>query len=184
MVGGPGTSGLLMLLFLLEILHRDRTNSRSGRSSSNSFFLHTGCWSSLNFGGTRASSWHSRMPPCPPQQNRNRLSQLPVGELNEMELTWQEIMSITELQVSMGWALQKQRVEGDSEKHGVGCEGKELAGGVGSCPAALFTLLCPLLCPFLFSSHLICLSSSTAHLPSLSPSPLATSSFPPGSRTL
>ncbi|XP_008837344.1 transcription factor NF-E2 45 kDa subunit [Nannospalax galili] len=38
------------------------------------------------------------MPPCPPQQSRNRVTQLPVGELGEMELTWQEIMSITELQ--------------------------------------------------------------------------------------
>ncbi|XP_021507778.1 transcription factor NF-E2 45 kDa subunit [Meriones unguiculatus] len=33
------------------------------------------------------------MRPCSPQQNRNRLSQL-----GDMELTWQEIMSITELQ--------------------------------------------------------------------------------------
>nr|XP_004649982.2 transcription factor NF-E2 45 kDa subunit [Jaculus jaculus] len=38
------------------------------------------------------------MPPCPPQQSRNRATQLPAGELGEMELTWQEIMSITELQ--------------------------------------------------------------------------------------
>ncbi|XP_076967018.1 transcription factor NF-E2 45 kDa subunit [Tamandua tetradactyla] len=38
------------------------------------------------------------MPPCPPQQNRNRVTQLPTLELGEMELTWQEIMSITELQ--------------------------------------------------------------------------------------
>lgn len=40
------------------------------------------------------------MPPCPPQQSRNRVTQLPTPELGEMELTWQEIMSITELQVS------------------------------------------------------------------------------------
>ncbi|XP_019515192.1 PREDICTED: transcription factor NF-E2 45 kDa subunit [Hipposideros armiger] len=38
------------------------------------------------------------MPPCPPQQSRNRVTQLPTLELGEMELTWQEIMSITELQ--------------------------------------------------------------------------------------
>ncbi|CAK6443367.1 unnamed protein product [Pipistrellus nathusii] len=38
------------------------------------------------------------MPPCPPQQSRNRVAQLPTPELGEMELTWQEIMSITELQ--------------------------------------------------------------------------------------
>ncbi|XP_006757000.1 PREDICTED: transcription factor NF-E2 45 kDa subunit isoform X2 [Myotis davidii] len=38
------------------------------------------------------------MPPCPPQQSRNRVTQLPTPELGEMELTWQEIMSITELQ--------------------------------------------------------------------------------------
>nr|AKZ42295.1 transcription factor NF-E2 45 kDa subunit [Castor fiber] len=38
------------------------------------------------------------MPPCPPQQSRNRVTQLPTAELGEMELTWQEIMSITELQ--------------------------------------------------------------------------------------
>ncbi|XP_012587701.1 PREDICTED: transcription factor NF-E2 45 kDa subunit isoform X2 [Condylura cristata] len=38
------------------------------------------------------------MPPCPPQQSRNRGTQLPALELGEMELTWQEIMSITELQ--------------------------------------------------------------------------------------
>ncbi|XP_004583336.4 transcription factor NF-E2 45 kDa subunit [Ochotona princeps] len=36
--------------------------------------------------------------PCPPLQSRNRLPQLPTPELGEMELTWQEIMSITELQ--------------------------------------------------------------------------------------
>lgn len=40
------------------------------------------------------------MPPCPPQQSRDRGTQLPTPELGEMELTWQEIMSITELQVS------------------------------------------------------------------------------------
>lgn len=43
------------------------------------------------------------MPPCPPQQGRTRTAILPhsVGEhgyQKEMELTWQEIMSITELQ--------------------------------------------------------------------------------------
>ncbi|EHB09047.1 Transcription factor NF-E2 45 kDa subunit [Heterocephalus glaber] len=38
------------------------------------------------------------MPPCPPQQSRNRVTQLPLLEVGEMELTWQEIMSITELQ--------------------------------------------------------------------------------------
>ncbi|KAF7473303.1 transcription factor NF-E2 45 kDa subunit [Marmota monax] len=38
------------------------------------------------------------MPPCPPQQSRNRVTQLPTVELGEMELTWQEIMSIAELQ--------------------------------------------------------------------------------------
>lgn len=42
--------------------------------------------------------WPSRMPPCSPQQSRNKLTQLPTPELGEMELTWQEIMSITELQ--------------------------------------------------------------------------------------
>ncbi|XP_062932402.1 transcription factor NF-E2 45 kDa subunit [Cynocephalus volans] len=38
------------------------------------------------------------MPPCPPQHSRNRVTQLSTPELGEMELTWQEIMSITELQ--------------------------------------------------------------------------------------
>ncbi|XP_004716950.1 transcription factor NF-E2 45 kDa subunit [Echinops telfairi] len=38
------------------------------------------------------------MSPCPPQQGRNRVTQLLTPELGEMELTWQEIMSITELQ--------------------------------------------------------------------------------------
>ncbi|XP_056653980.1 transcription factor NF-E2 45 kDa subunit [Monodelphis domestica] len=38
------------------------------------------------------------MPPCPPQQSRNRATLLAAPELGEMELTWQEIMSITELQ--------------------------------------------------------------------------------------
>ena len=52
------------------------------------------------------------MPPCPPQQSRNRVTQLPTPELGEMELTWQEIMSITELQVS--------RTEGAGEGKGRG----------------------------------------------------------------
>lgn len=68
----------------------------------------TGFWGSVGIGG----SWPSRMPPCPPQQSRNRGTQLPTLEPGEMELTWQEIMSITELQVSwvgakigeLGWA--------------------------------------------------------------------------------
>lgn len=140
----------LTLLFLLEFCTGTEQTFNLAEAALTLSSFHTGCWSSLNFGGTRASSWHSRMPPCPPQQNRNRLSQLPVGELGEMELTWQEIMSITELQVSMGWALQKQRVEGDNEEFGVGCEGKDLVRGVGSCPAAPFILLCPILCPSLF----------------------------------
>ncbi|XP_066221958.1 transcription factor NF-E2 45 kDa subunit [Saccopteryx leptura] len=38
------------------------------------------------------------MPPCPPQQSRNKVTQLSTPEQGEMELTWQEIMSITELQ--------------------------------------------------------------------------------------
>ncbi|XP_038607982.1 transcription factor NF-E2 45 kDa subunit [Tachyglossus aculeatus] len=38
------------------------------------------------------------MSPCPPQQARNRPGPPPAPELGEMELTWQEIMSITELQ--------------------------------------------------------------------------------------
>lgn len=109
------------------------------------------------------------------------MSQLPVGELGEMELTWQEIMSITELQVSMGRALQKQRVEGDNEGHGVGCEGKDLAGGVGSCPAAVHPSLpssLPSSLPLsLFSSHPTCLSSSTARLPSLPPLTLSNELF-------
>lgn len=45
------------------------------------------------------------------------MTQLPTLELGEMELTWQEIMSITELQVSgvrgQGWG------EGKAEKQGV-----------------------------------------------------------------
>uniref|UniRef100_A0A8C3ICF0 Nuclear factor, erythroid 2 n=1 Tax=Chrysemys picta bellii TaxID=8478 RepID=A0A8C3ICF0_CHRPI len=46
------------------------------------------------------------MPPCPPQQGRARTTLLPApqlsepGQQGEMELTWQEIMSIAELQVS------------------------------------------------------------------------------------
>lgn len=59
--------------------------------------VRAGC-GNLCLGEAGAISWHSRMPPCPPQPNRNRLPQLPTGELGEMELTWQEIMSITELQ--------------------------------------------------------------------------------------
>ncbi|KAM4881414.1 transcription factor NF-E2 45 kDa subunit isoform 1-T3 [Thomomys bottae] len=42
--------------------------------------------------------WPTSMSPCPPQQSRNRLTQLLSAELGEMELTWQEIMSISELQ--------------------------------------------------------------------------------------
>ncbi|XP_055976248.1 transcription factor NF-E2 45 kDa subunit [Sorex fumeus] len=38
------------------------------------------------------------MPPCPPQQSTNGGTQLLTLEPGEMELTWQEIMSITELQ--------------------------------------------------------------------------------------
>lgn len=57
-------------------------------------------WDHLSFGGPWTRPWSSRMPPCPPQQSRNRVTQLPTLELGEMELTWQEIMSITELQVS------------------------------------------------------------------------------------
>uniref|UniRef100_A0A8C2VBJ7 Nuclear factor, erythroid 2 n=2 Tax=Chinchilla lanigera TaxID=34839 RepID=A0A8C2VBJ7_CHILA len=38
------------------------------------------------------------VPPCPPRQSRNRVTQLPTPEQGDMELTWQEIMSITELQ--------------------------------------------------------------------------------------
>lgn len=168
----------LTLLSLLEFCTATEQTSSLAEAALTPSSFHTGCWSSLSFGETRASSWHSRMPPCPPQQNRNRLSQLPVGELGEMELTWQEIMSITELQVSMGWALQKQRVEGDNEEFGVGCEGKDLARGVGSCPAALFTFYALFSAPlFSFSSHLICLSSSTAHLPSLSPLTLSNELF-------
>lgn len=52
------------------------------------------------------------MPPCPPQQSRNRVTQLPTPELGEMELTWQEIMSITELQVSRAggtWGRKEQK---------------------------------------------------------------------------
>ncbi|CAI9167633.1 unnamed protein product [Rangifer tarandus platyrhynchus] len=48
--------------------------------------------------GPWSRPWPSRMPPCPPQQSRNRVTQLPIPEPGEMELTWQEIMSITELQ--------------------------------------------------------------------------------------
>lgn len=70
------------------------------KSSPNLHFsFDTGCWGHLGFGGPYRP-WPSRMPPCPPQQSRNRVTQLPTPELGEMELTWQEIMSITELQVS------------------------------------------------------------------------------------
>ncbi|XP_043821174.1 transcription factor NF-E2 45 kDa subunit isoform X2 [Dromiciops gliroides] len=52
----------------------------------------------LAWGGAFPGSWPGRMPPCPPQQSRNRATLLAAPELGEMELTWQEIMSITELQ--------------------------------------------------------------------------------------
>lgn len=64
------------------------------------FSFDTGCWGHLGSGGPWTRPWPSRMPPCPPQQSRNGVTQLPTPELGEMELTWQEIMSITELQVS------------------------------------------------------------------------------------
>ncbi|XP_054859160.1 transcription factor NF-E2 45 kDa subunit [Eublepharis macularius] len=65
-----------------------------------------------DFGGTlleqtRGRAWPDKMPPCPPQQGWTRGTYLPlynplaVGELGsqgEMELTWQEILSISELQ--------------------------------------------------------------------------------------
>lgn len=54
------------------------------------------------------------MPPCPPQQSRNRVTQLPTPELGEMELTWQEIMSITELQVSGGGRGGRGREKGET----------------------------------------------------------------------
>uniref|UniRef100_A0A8C4VP66 Nuclear factor, erythroid 2 n=2 Tax=Gopherus evgoodei TaxID=1825980 RepID=A0A8C4VP66_9SAUR len=53
---------------------------------------------------TLGRAWASKMPPCPPQQGRTRTSLLPApplsepGQQGEMELTWQEIMSIAELQ--------------------------------------------------------------------------------------
>lgn len=168
----------LTLLFLLEFCTATEQTFSLAEAALTPSSFHTGCWSSLSFGETRASSWHSRMPPCPPQQNRNRLSQLPVGELGEMELTWQEIMSITELQVSMGWALQKQRVEGDNEEFGVGCEGRIWLGVWAHAQPHCSPFYALFSAPFFsFSSHLICLSSSTAHLPSLSPLTLSNELF-------
>ncbi|XP_075757765.1 transcription factor NF-E2 45 kDa subunit [Pelodiscus sinensis] len=53
---------------------------------------------------TLGRAWAGKMPPCPPQQGRARTTLLPAplpsepGQQGEMELTWQEIMSIAELQ--------------------------------------------------------------------------------------
>ncbi|XP_067391143.1 transcription factor NF-E2 45 kDa subunit isoform X2 [Emydura macquarii macquarii] len=53
---------------------------------------------------TLGRAWAGKMPPCPPQQGRARTTLLPApplsepGPQGEMELTWQEIMSIAELQ--------------------------------------------------------------------------------------
>ncbi|KAM8979416.1 transcription factor NF-E2 45 kDa subunit isoform X2 [Sarcophilus harrisii] len=57
-----------------------------------------GCLGDLGPRGAFPGSWPGRMPPCPPQQSRNRATLLTAPEVGEMELTWQEIMSITELQ--------------------------------------------------------------------------------------
>lgn len=75
----------------------------------------------LGFGETWTRPWPGRMPPCPPQQSRNRVTQLPTPELGEMELTWQEIMSITELQVS------RDVNKGEAGRHG--WEGTGLRAG-------------------------------------------------------
>lgn len=134
-----------------------------------------------------AIGWHSRMPPCPPQQNRNRLSQLPTGELGEMELTWQEIMSITELQVSMGWALAWPVAE---SRRAMGNTGGREDTGWGYRPLsscfAYISLYHPLLySSLLSSSHLIRFSLPALPIfPHYHPSPLATNFFPPGSRAL
>ncbi|XP_074836025.1 transcription factor NF-E2 45 kDa subunit [Carettochelys insculpta] len=53
---------------------------------------------------TLGRSWAGKMPPCPPQQGRAQTTILPAplpsepSQQGEIELTWQEIMSIAELQ--------------------------------------------------------------------------------------
>lgn len=83
------------------------------------FLFDIGCWDHLGSRDLRTRPWPSRMSPCPPQQSRNRVTQLPIPEdPGEMELTWQEIMSITELQVSQAVG-NKVVGEGKAAKQGV-----------------------------------------------------------------
>lgn len=85
-----------------------------------------------------------------------------------MELTWQEIMSITELQVSMGWALVW--LEAESRRATRNTGGREDTGWgyrlLSSCPAYISLYHLRLYSSLLFSSHLIRFSSSSARLPS------------------
>lgn len=169
----------------------------TGRDILNSISS-TGFWGSVGIGG----SWPSRMPPCPPQQSRNRGTQLPTLEPGEMELTWQEIMSITELQVSwvgnkvgeLGWAeasrvlisagkwtvvrtsrvQRRWTVEGKTSAKDL--TGVKLSQGLLCSHPSMCILLGGALSPFLTSfSHLF------LHLPPLKPALSCLAPLPPGS---